>query len=31
MEHDDLRARKKELKRLSENADKMEFDEFKIK
>ncbi|AUM98154.1 hypothetical protein CF060_11285 [Clostridium botulinum] len=31
MEHDDLRARKKELKRLSENADKMEFDEFKNK
>lgn len=31
MEHDDLRARKKELKRLFENADKMEFDEFKNK
>ncbi|EKN37628.1 hypothetical protein CFSAN001627_25181 [Clostridium botulinum CFSAN001627] len=31
MEHDDLRVRKKELKRLSENADKMEFDEFKNK
>lgn len=31
MEHDDLRARKKELKRLSKNADKMKFDEFKIR
>ncbi|MBD5574689.1 DUF438 domain-containing protein [Clostridium botulinum] len=31
MEHDDLRVRKKELKRLSENADKMEFDKFKSK
>ncbi len=31
MEHDDLRLRKKELKRLSENADKMKFDEFKSK
>ncbi|MCR1934535.1 DUF438 domain-containing protein [Clostridium tepidum] len=31
MEHDDLRIRKKELKRLSENIDKMQFDEFKSK
>lgn len=31
MEHDDLRARKKELKRLSKNADKIKFDEFKIR
>ncbi|ABS41850.1 DUF438 domain-containing protein [Clostridium botulinum] len=31
MEHDDLRTRKKELKRLSESADKMKFDEFKSK
>ncbi|NEZ75127.1 DUF438 domain-containing protein [Clostridium botulinum] len=31
MEHDELRARKKELKRLSENADKIKFDEFKNK
>ncbi|CAM2796747.1 DUF438 domain-containing protein [Hathewaya histolytica] len=31
MEHDDLRIRKKELKRLSENAGKMEFNEFKSK
>lgn len=29
MEHDDLRSKKKELKRLSESADQMEFNEFK--